>query len=78
MNKEFLKGFGLAVLIWLLSIQIREANAIGAQLENITIKDMYFGFVVCGQIANSKYWTLDYSQADRISTEMMSYRGKKL
>lgn len=51
------------------------SNALGATLENPTIKDMFFGFVVAGQLAHSGNY--DLKQADQISDQMMKQRGKK-
>lgn len=56
-------------------VSVTPSNAIGAQLENPTIKDMFFGFVVAGQISHDGGY--DLREADRISDDMMRFRGKR-
>jgi hypothetical protein len=59
----------------------KSAEAIGATLETPTIKDMYFGFVMAGLLANSSVYPEDSAEeltirAEKISSLMMRKRGK--
>lgn len=77
---------GLIVsLLIQLGIEIHKVEAIGAQLENPTIKDMYFGFAMAGLLSKYGIHRISgglpeielFKESDRLSSEMMKYRGKK-
>lgn len=73
MNK-FQMAIPLIVAVLLVNSNA-EAVGVGAKLEAVTIKDMYFGFAVAGLISRHGY--IDEKrliEANEISNAMMKYR----
>jgi hypothetical protein len=71
----------IAIVIILFFTATKAAEAIGATLEAPTIKDMYFGFVMAGLLANTSIYPEDAPEelvvrARKISNLMMKERLK--
>lgn len=72
-------AFFVGLLTFFLCFMHNRAEAIGAQLEAPTIRDMYFGFVVAGMISYGQYPNDEYlmRRANQLADRMMIERNKK-